>query len=370
MRRAGDGPHGLRTRALIILLWRAGLRISEALSLAESDLDPSRGSILVRHGKGGKRREVGMDHWAWQHVNAWLQVRVARRVGALLCVIDGTQGDHGHQPLCAPPFVTSPPRPKCGRASRHINYVTPMPSRWPAKAFRSTSSNANSDTPTSGSPRSTSKASIAAKSSIPPATAPLQYSQPAPDSTSDPRPERPSRQPQRRLDLRDGASGSHPDHRTPSTSRLPEATCKAGHPAAERDALAAYPVLAITALISSAPNARSVVVRRLPWEESMSNAAASVSSSGASRMATRSWPPSVQVCVLEGDAQLLKTTSRRLISVHGVLELADALLRPIDQHDVGRHGYLLGSCLIDPKPLCPRFKDTGRRLADSDTSGL
>jgi site-specific recombinase XerC len=80
MRRAGDGPHGLRTRALIILLWRAGLRISEALSLAESDLDPSRGSILVRHGKGGKRREVGMDHWAWQHVNAWLQVRVARRV--------------------------------------------------------------------------------------------------------------------------------------------------------------------------------------------------------------------------------------------------------------------------------------------------
>ena len=30
MRRADDGAHGLRTRALIVLLWRAGLRISEA----------------------------------------------------------------------------------------------------------------------------------------------------------------------------------------------------------------------------------------------------------------------------------------------------------------------------------------------------
>ncbi|MBV9802893.1 MAG: tyrosine-type recombinase/integrase, partial [Solirubrobacterales bacterium] len=60
MRRAGDRPAGLRTRALIILLWRAGLRISEALALGESDLNPVRGSVLVRRGKGGRRREVGM----------------------------------------------------------------------------------------------------------------------------------------------------------------------------------------------------------------------------------------------------------------------------------------------------------------------
>jgi site-specific recombinase XerC len=32
MRCAGGQPYGLRTRALIVLLWRAGLRISEALS--------------------------------------------------------------------------------------------------------------------------------------------------------------------------------------------------------------------------------------------------------------------------------------------------------------------------------------------------
>jgi integrase len=40
-------------RALIVLLWRASLRISEALALAESDLDALHGSVLVRRGKGG-----------------------------------------------------------------------------------------------------------------------------------------------------------------------------------------------------------------------------------------------------------------------------------------------------------------------------
>lgn len=39
MRAAGDGPDGTRLRALIVILWRAGLRISEALALAETDLD-------------------------------------------------------------------------------------------------------------------------------------------------------------------------------------------------------------------------------------------------------------------------------------------------------------------------------------------
>jgi site-specific recombinase XerC len=67
MRAAGDGPDGVRLRGIIVVLWRAGLRISEALALNETDLDPDRGALLVRHGKGDKRREVGMDRWAWSH---------------------------------------------------------------------------------------------------------------------------------------------------------------------------------------------------------------------------------------------------------------------------------------------------------------
>ena len=65
MRVAGDARDGVRLRGVIIVVWRAGLRISEALALSETDLDSDRGALLVRHGKGDRRREVGMDHWAW-----------------------------------------------------------------------------------------------------------------------------------------------------------------------------------------------------------------------------------------------------------------------------------------------------------------
>ena len=54
---------------MIVVLWRGGLRIQEALALTESDLDARRGSILVRAGKGDKRREVGMDPWAWSIIS-------------------------------------------------------------------------------------------------------------------------------------------------------------------------------------------------------------------------------------------------------------------------------------------------------------
>jgi site-specific recombinase XerD len=64
MRAAGDSPDGVRLRGIIVVLWRAGLRISEALALSETDLNPDRGSLVIRHGKGDKRREVGMDRWA------------------------------------------------------------------------------------------------------------------------------------------------------------------------------------------------------------------------------------------------------------------------------------------------------------------
>ncbi len=58
MRTVGDRAEGNRLSALIVLLWRAGLRISEALALQESDLDRSRGAVLVRQGKGGNLQGI------------------------------------------------------------------------------------------------------------------------------------------------------------------------------------------------------------------------------------------------------------------------------------------------------------------------
>jgi hypothetical protein len=46
MRAAGDGAHARRLRALVVILWRAGLRVQEALALAEADLDQRRGALL------------------------------------------------------------------------------------------------------------------------------------------------------------------------------------------------------------------------------------------------------------------------------------------------------------------------------------
>jgi site-specific recombinase XerD len=89
MRSAGDGLHGRRLRGLIVVLWRAGLRINEALALNEPDLNHRRGSLLVRRGKGGRRREVGMDEWAWEQLQPWLAGRLELPVGPLFCVING-----------------------------------------------------------------------------------------------------------------------------------------------------------------------------------------------------------------------------------------------------------------------------------------
>jgi site-specific recombinase XerD len=89
MREAADDCHGFRVRALIVVLWRAGLRVQEALALGERDLDSRRGSLLVRSGKGGRRREIGMDAWGWEQLGPWLAARVELPIGPLFCVIDG-----------------------------------------------------------------------------------------------------------------------------------------------------------------------------------------------------------------------------------------------------------------------------------------
>jgi site-specific recombinase XerD len=92
---AGDGTHGRRLGGLLVLMWRAGLRVQEALALTEGDLDQRRGSVLVRRGKGGRRRAVGVDAWGWEQLQPWLDMRRALPVGPLLCLINGpTRGRH------------------------------------------------------------------------------------------------------------------------------------------------------------------------------------------------------------------------------------------------------------------------------------
>jgi integrase len=135
MSAAGDRTHGRRLRGLIVIMWRAGLHMQENLALTEGDLDQRRGSVLVRRGKGGGRREVGMDVWGWEVLQPWLAIRRELPVGPLLCVINGaTRGRHW-----APAAARAELRRTAAAAGvradlRHTSSVTPAPSRWPAKA--------------------------------------------------------------------------------------------------------------------------------------------------------------------------------------------------------------------------------------------
>jgi integrase len=98
MRAAGPGAYGDRLRAIIVVLWRAGLRVGEALALAETDLDPARGAVLVRRGKGGKRREVGLDAWGWRALDPWLEYRCRCRSApcSVSCTVPAV-GDRGRR---------------------------------------------------------------------------------------------------------------------------------------------------------------------------------------------------------------------------------------------------------------------------------
>ena len=72
---ARRGPSGLRNRALIVVLWRGGLRSGEALALELRDVDRAAGTLTIRHGKNNKRRVIGLDPPAFVVLERWLEAR-------------------------------------------------------------------------------------------------------------------------------------------------------------------------------------------------------------------------------------------------------------------------------------------------------
>ena len=89
MRQAGDGVHGDRLRGPVVVLWRAGLRIGEAVDLRESDLEPGHGGCWSGRARVGACREVGMDDWGWQQLLPWLDRHSSLPIGQVFCVIGG-----------------------------------------------------------------------------------------------------------------------------------------------------------------------------------------------------------------------------------------------------------------------------------------
>lgn len=92
MNACSRGPTGRRNRALIVLLWRGGLRVGEALALRPGDLDPKRCLVRIARGKGGRARTIALDMWAWETLDLWSAARadlLGRRAAPYLCTVKG-----------------------------------------------------------------------------------------------------------------------------------------------------------------------------------------------------------------------------------------------------------------------------------------
>jgi len=65
---------GTRNRAIILLLFDTGMRLSELANLIVPDIDFERGAILIREGKGQKQRIVHMGSYCQKAVWRWVTI--------------------------------------------------------------------------------------------------------------------------------------------------------------------------------------------------------------------------------------------------------------------------------------------------------
>lgn len=101
----GAGPCGRRNVALLMTMWRTGLRLDECLSVQPRDLKPGPPAELrVRRGKGATTRVVGVRADAWAALTVWLAVRSKRGIPTsidgeattVFCTLTGKKLDGGY----------------------------------------------------------------------------------------------------------------------------------------------------------------------------------------------------------------------------------------------------------------------------------
>jgi len=146
---------GIRNRALIAVLYRGGLRISEALALRPKDVDQAAGTVTVLHGKGDQRRTVGMDPAAFALLERWLDKRRALGLSArrpIFCTLGGEPIDSSYVGRLLPRLAV---RAGIESACTPTACATPTPPSWPPRACRSMWSSSSSETGRSPRPTAT-----------------------------------------------------------------------------------------------------------------------------------------------------------------------------------------------------------------------
>jgi len=95
-------PTGVRNRALIALMYGAGLRVGEAIRLRPKDLDLGRFAVTVQSGKGDKRRVAAIIPDVLDALERWLdrrsELEVDARVPVFCTLARGATGPHPTAP--------------------------------------------------------------------------------------------------------------------------------------------------------------------------------------------------------------------------------------------------------------------------------
>jgi integrase/recombinase XerD len=87
---SAKAPTGIRNRAMLTLLYRSGLRVSEVLALRPSDVNLDAHTVRVLHGKGNKATTRGFHPSATDALARWLDMRKGMGVrGPLFCTLPG-----------------------------------------------------------------------------------------------------------------------------------------------------------------------------------------------------------------------------------------------------------------------------------------
>lgn len=84
-------PTGCRNYAILLMMYGAGLRVSEVCNLTLADVDFETGLIYVQDGKGGKDRYVPMTDDVAEAAKAWLKFRPESEY--FFCTLKGGQLD-------------------------------------------------------------------------------------------------------------------------------------------------------------------------------------------------------------------------------------------------------------------------------------
>lgn len=84
-------PSGARNHAILMIMYRAGLRVSEVANLALQDMDFESSMIYVQAGKGKKDRYIPMDPSLIESCENWLKHRPESNF--FFCTFKGTQLD-------------------------------------------------------------------------------------------------------------------------------------------------------------------------------------------------------------------------------------------------------------------------------------